>query len=237
MKTKNKKHDGEHFGPDMMTEQGRKKFFGFYKTHQSRALVGFLKDIAKSSTNRKTLSTYLANRKKVNCLIMGCSYWANPKDTTDFLKSFNSDLDINLVVLDALPDAILEVVKHGVDCLPLISPAQKTPFLDNYFDIIICDCLLTCCSFDQHELVIKEMDRIIKKKGLLILGVVHSETKNITFKMAERPIMNYCRPLKNYKKLFGKYHFIFPSNSSTETRLPGKWSQMRIENTIVLRGK
>src|SRR3989344_1906221 len=193
-------------GPDRMSVEERKKFFNFYKSHRSRALIGFLKDIKKSETNKKLLSTYLGKQKKINCLIMGCSHWANPKDTTDFLLGFNKNLKVNLAVLDALPDALVEIVEHSVDCLPLIAPAQKTPFLDNYFDIIVCDCLLTCCSFDQHEPVIKEMRRVMKKKGILILGFVHSK-HNIIFKMAERPIMNYCRPLKNYKKLFNKYNF------------------------------
>ncbi len=223
-------------GPDNMTTAGRNKFFGFYKSHRSRALIGFLRDITKSKTNKKKLMAYLGRRKKINCLIMGCSYWANPRDAAIFLKSFNKNLNINMVALDVLPDALLESVAHNVDCLPIVTPAQNTPFLDDYFDIIICDCLLTCCSFDQHESVVKEMDRIIKKRGLVMLGIVHSE-HNTTFKMAERPIMNYSRPLKNYKKLFGKYNFIFPPNSSIETRLPGKWSQMKIANGIVLRVK
>ncbi|MEK7194276.1 MAG: methyltransferase domain-containing protein [Patescibacteria group bacterium] len=219
-----------------MTDKGRKKFFDFYRTHRSRALVGFLKDIEKNKTNKKTLSVYLGSRKKLNCLIMGCSHWANPRDTTAFLKSFNKHLIVNLAVLDLLSDALLESVKHDVDCLPIISPAQKTPFLDNYFDIIICDCLLTCCSFNQHEPVIKEMNRITKRNGLIILGVVHSQ-HNTTFVMPERPIRNYCRPLMDYKKLFGKYNFVFPTNSSIETRLPGKWNKMKIENRIVSRRK
>ncbi len=142
-------------------------------------------------------------------------------------------MNINLAALDVLPDALSESIKHGIDFLPIIAPAQKTPFLDNHFDIIVCDCLLTCCSFDQHEPVVKEMSRIIKKKGVVILGVAHSDS-NITFKMAERPIMNYCRPFGDYKKIFGKYNFVFPSNSSIETRLPGKWNQIRIANGIVL---
>jgi SAM-dependent methyltransferase len=231
-----KKQNLKKIGPDRMTTEGRKKFFGFYKTHRSRALIGFLKDIAKSNTNIKRISAYLGNRKKINCLIMGCSHWANPRDTANFLKRFNKNLNINLAVLDVLPDALLESVKHNIDCLPIITPAQKTPFLDNYFDIIICDCLLTCCSFDQHEPVIKEMSRVIKRKGLLILGIVHSK-RNVTFKMAERPIMNYCRPFKDYQKLFGKYSFIFPPNSSVETQLPGKWSQMKIANGVVIKRK
>jgi SAM-dependent methyltransferase len=217
-----------------MTNKGRKKFFDFYLTHRSRALVGFLKDVAKSATNRKILSAYLGRRKRVNCLIMGSSYWANPRDTATFLKSFNKNLDVNLAVLDVLPNSLLESVRHNVDCLPLIAPAQKTPFLDNYFDIVVSDCLLTCCSFDQHEPIIKEMGRIIRKKGVVILGIAHSD-RTTTFKMADRPIMNYCRPLTEYKKLFGKYNFIFPPNSSTQTHLPGKWSKIRIENCIVLR--
>jgi len=233
-KITNERRGGKHVGPDKMTGDERSTFFDFYKTHRSRALLGFLKDIARCLPNRTTLSSYLENRKKINCLIMGCSHWANPRDTAKFLKSFNEDLNTNLAVLDVLPDALLESVKHNADCLPLISPAQNTPFLDNYFDIIICDCLLTCCSFDQHEPVIKEMGRVLKKKGMVLLGIVHSE-RNITFKMAERPIKNYCRPLKDYKNLFGKYGFVFHLNTAIETRLPGRWSKMRIENCIVHR--
>jgi len=231
---KKKRTKSEKYGPDKMTTKGRKIFFGFYKTHKERALIGFLKDVVKSETNRKRLSNYLRGKKRINCLIMGCSHWANPMNTTNFLKSFNKNLDVNLVVLDVLPDALVESVTHNVDCLPLIVPAQKTPFLDNYFDIIVCDCLLTCCSFDQHEPVIKEMNRVLKKKGLLILGIVHSE-KNITFQMVERPIVNYCRPIEDYKKIFGKYSFVFPPNSSIETSLPGEWSKMKISNGIVLK--
>ncbi|MBI4827079.1 MAG: methyltransferase domain-containing protein [Nitrospirae bacterium] len=231
--TNTKAGESKRPGPDQMTSDGRKSFFGFYKTHRSRALIGFLRDVAKSETNNKTLSTYLGRRKRINCLIMGCSHWANPRDTTIFLKSFNNNLDINLAVLDTLPDALLECVQHNVDCLPLIIPAQKTPFLDDYFDIVVSDCLLTCCSFDQHDPVIREMSRVIKKNGIVLLGIAHSEQK-VTFIMEERPIVNYCRPLADYKKFFGKYGFVFPPNSSVETRLPGKWSQIKIANGIVL---
>ncbi|TAL48917.1 methyltransferase domain-containing protein [Patescibacteria group bacterium] len=224
--------NNKSYGPDRMTGREKKKFFGFYKTHRDRALAGFLKDITKIEINIKTISKYLMKRKKINCLIMGCSHWANPGDTMNFLKSFNNSLYINLVVLDALPNALIEIIKHNVNCLPILTPAQKTPFLGNYFDIIICDCLLTCCSFDQHEPVVREMARIIKKSGLIILGIVHSK-KRITFKMSERPIKNYSRPLKEYEKLFNKHGFNFPKKSSVETSLPGKWAQMKIENCIV----
>jgi ubiquinone/menaquinone biosynthesis C-methylase UbiE len=149
-----------------------------------------------------------------------------------FFKKFEEDIDLRITVLDALPDALAEIAKHGVDCVPLVSPAQRTPFLDNYFDIIVSDCLLTCCSFDQHESVIQEMSRVIKKKGLLILGVVHSE-RNVTFRMTERPIMNYCRPFADYEEMFRRYGFIFHPKSSIETRLPGKWSSMKISNSIL----
>lgn len=230
MKTK------EHLGPDKMAAKDRKKFFSFYKTHRSRALLGFLEDIGRNAANRKRLSGFLGKRKMVKCLVMGCSHWANPEDATNFLKSFNKNLEVNLVALDALPDALIEIVKHGVKCLPLLTPAQKTPFLDRYFDIVICDCLLTCCSFDQHEPVIKEMSRVIKKNGLVMLGVVHSDKKT-TFKMAERPITNYSRPPNDYKKIFAKHNLLFPEKVSVETRLPGKWSYMKIENTIVTKEK
>jgi SAM-dependent methyltransferase len=221
-----------HFGPDVMTGEGRKKFFDFYRTHSSRALVGFLKDVARSDVNRKVLSAYLARRKSINCLIMGCSHWANPRNTASFFKKFKKDIDPRVTVLDALPDALDEIAEHRVDCLPLVSPAQQTPFLSNYFDVIISDCLLTCCSFDQHEPVIKEMSRVVKKNGLLILGVVHSE-KNTTFRMTERPIMNYCRPFADYKEMLGRCGFIFHPGSSVETRLPGEWSRMKISNSIL----
>ena len=224
----------QKYGPKFDSVEGKNKFFSFYKRNKSRALVGFLKDVAKSENNAKRLAAYLRKRKNVNCLIMGSSYWSNPRDTINFLKKFNKNLNLNLAALDVLADALLESTKHGINFMPLITPAQNTPFLDDFFDIIVCDCLLTCCSFDQHEPVVKEMSRIIKKNGLLLLGIVHSE-KNITFKMMERPIMCYSRPLGDYVKLFNKYKFTFPSNSSIETRLPGEWSKMKITNGIVLK--
>jgi len=215
-----------------MNGEERKRLFDFYRTHSSRALVGFLKDIARSDANREVLSAYLARRKSINCLIMGCSHWANPRNTMSFFRKFKKHIDPRFTVLDALPDALAEIAEHGVDCLPLVSPAQQTPFLENYFDVIVSDCLLTCCSFDQHEPVIKEMSRVIREKGLLILGVVHSE-RNSTFRMTERPIMNYCRPFADYEEMLGRCGFISHAKSSVETRLPGEWSGMKISNSIL----
>ena len=149
-----------------------------------------------------------------------------------FFRKFKKHIDPRFTVLDALPDALAEIAEHGVDCLPLVSPAQQTPFLENYFDVIVSDCLLTCCSFDQHEPVIKEMSRVIREKGLLILGVVHSE-RNSTFRMTERPIMNYCRPFADYEEMLGRCGFISHAKSSVETRLPGEWSGMKISNSIL----
>ncbi len=230
MVIKNKK-----IGPEFKTKQGKKLFFDFYKTHRSRALLGFLKDIGSNKHNKKILSKFLQRKRAINCLVLGCSHWANPKDTATFLKSFNKKLKINMVALDVLPDALLEAMKHDVECTPIVCPAQDTPFLNNYFDIVVCDCLLTCCSFDQHGPVIHEISRILKKGGLLLLGVVYSKDKNVTFVMPERPIMNYCRPINDYKKLFNKNRLNFLNNHSVTTHLPGKWSDMSIENTVLSR--
>lgn len=205
-----------HPGPDPMSSIERKAFFDFYKRHPSRRLFGFFKDIKKSNANNLILSQYLRNKKYVRCLLVGCSHWANPIDLTLFVQSFKKNIVVEVTALDVLPDALLEGIKRNVPFLPLLSPAQETPFCNESFDILIADGLLNCCCFEQHEPIIKELHRIAKRKAIIILGLTHSDTDRVV-KWSERPIASYSRPLKSFKDIFLKYGVSFPNGSSIIT--------------------
>jgi hypothetical protein len=222
--------DSPGIGPSPMTARERKRFFAFYKKHKSRRLFGFFRDITKSSANNAMLARYLSTKKSAECLIMGCSHWANPNDLEAFVRSYNKMLRINVVVLDVLPDSLVEGIRHHVHCLPLVTPAQTTPFLDDYFDIIVADGLLNCCGFEQHEPIIKEMHRVAKQKAIILLGLAHF-SRNVVVKPAERAMEVHCRPLEDFKTMFVKSGFRFPANSSIETSL-SKGSEIRIDNCM-----
>src|ERR1043165_2610863 len=98
----------QSYGPPAMTAKERATFFGFYKKNRSRRLFGFLSDISKRGVNNSILSRYLSREATVNCLVMGCSHWANPRDVELFVKQYNEQLDVAVVALDALPDALVE---------------------------------------------------------------------------------------------------------------------------------
>src|ERR1035437_4222878 len=202
-------------GPDPMSTVDRKAFFQFYKTHRSRRLFGFFRDIERSNINNMLLSKYL-KKKNARCLIVGYSHWANAIDLEKFLKKFNKHLSVDIAAIDVLSEALIEGIKRNVSFTPLLSPAQKTPFCDKSFDILIADGLLNCCCFEQHEPIVKELHRIAKSKAVLMLGLTYSN-KNRIVKWSERPIVAYCRPLEAFKNLFHKYGFSFPQGSSIIT--------------------
>lgn len=203
-------------GPDPMTTADRAAFFDFYTKHRSRRLFGFFKDIARSNVNNLILSRHLARKKNVRCLLVGCSHWANPIDLAGFVKSFNGNVSIDVAALDVLPDALLEGIRRNVPFVPLLSPAQETPFCDESFDLLVADGLLNCCCFEQHEPIVREMHRIARRKAIVLLGLTNSP-KDRVVKWSERPIAAYCRPLESFRDLFHNCGFHFPEGSSIST--------------------
>lgn len=203
-------------GPDPMSTTERKEFFEFYKTHRTRRLFGFFRDIGQSRVNNSMLSRYLKKKKNVRCLLVGCSHWANPIDLAEFLRKFNRHLGVDISAIDVLPEALLEGIKRNVPFVPLLSPAQDTPFCDETFDILVADGLLNCCCFEQHEPIVRELHRIARMRAIVMLGLSHSATHRVV-KWSKRPIAAYTRPLPSFYDLFRKNGFCFPKKSSIIT--------------------
>ncbi len=231
--SENKPEKLKKIGPDAMTPSQRKSFFAFYKRNESRRLFGFFKDVARSSVNNTLLSKYLQKHKDVKCLVAGCSHWANPLDLNKFLRGFNKEININIVALDVLPEALIEAIKHKVLFTPLLTPAQNTPFLDCYFDIVVADGLLNCCSFEQHNSIVKELYRVAKKDAMIILGLGYSK-KRLVLKSKERSMTVYCRPFSSIRGLFLRRGFYFPKNSSVGT-IFGDGKEIKIDNCIAIK--
>jgi SAM-dependent methyltransferase len=222
--------EASHAGPGPMAPRDLETFFGFYKKNPSRRLRGFFNDIRRSTTNVSILSRYLGRLATVRCLIAGCAHWANPKDLALFIHRFNVSMRPTIVALDVLPQALSEAVRHKVDFVPVVTPAQDTPFLDRYFDILVADGLLNCCSFDQHAPIVEELYRIARPGAVILLGLAHA-AQNAVVHSRERAMPAYCRPLSDFKRLFTEAGFSFPRGSSITTRFGGR-SDIRIENCI-----
>jgi hypothetical protein len=203
-------------GPGPMTPVDRAAFFAFYKRHKSRRLFGFFRDLRRSRVNVGVLSAYLGKKELARCLLVGCSHWANPNDLAEFLQSFNRRLRTDIAALDVLPDAIVEGIHRNVPFIPLLSPAQQTPFCDESFDILVADGLLNCCCFEQHEPIVRELHRIAKRKALVLLGLTHSSDVKVV-KWSARPIVAYCRPLEAFKDIFETIGFQMLDGSSIIT--------------------
>jgi SAM-dependent methyltransferase len=203
-------------GPDPMTEQERMAFFSFYKRHKSRRLFGFFRDLARSEVNVQLLSRHTARRASIRALLVGCSHWANPNDTMTFLRTFNSELQVAVAALDVLPDALEEAINRNVSFVPVITPAQETPFCNESFDVVVADGLLNCCCFEQHEPIIREIRRIARRDAILLLGLTHA-SRDLVVKWSARPIAAYCRPREIFVEMFKKYEFDVPIDSSIIT--------------------
>lgn len=95
---------------------------------------------------------------------------------------------------------------------------HETPFADNYFDIGACIGVLEYFEKDYVEKSLKEMHRILKPNGKLVLDISNIESKSgkIMMKIEEymrRPDkfnMNY----QEFEKILKKYFEIVKTNSS-----------------------
>lgn len=216
-----------------MVEADLKTFFNFYKKHPSRRLAGFFRDIESRDSNVALLAQHLRGKKSVNCLIVGCAHWANPRDLGRFITKIQRGTRATIAALDVLPYALVEAVEHGVDFIPVITPAQATPFVPASFDILVADGLLNCCSFDQHEAIVYEMARIAKPSAVVLLGLAHAPQERVVH-APERAMPAYCRPLGEFEQLFRGAGFEFHPESSIETAF-GADSDVRIENCIAIK--
>jgi hypothetical protein len=203
-------------GPDPMTDAEHVAFFNFYKKHKSRRLFGFFNDLKRSKINESILSRVLREKKSVRCVLLGCSHWANPVDLADFLCSFNPRLRVDVAVVDVLPDSLVEAIQRRVPFVPVLAPAQATPFCENSFDVLVADGLLNCCGFEQHEPIVREMSRIARRKAIALLGLTFAP-RDLVVKWSERPIAAYCRPIDTFRSLFRNHGFSFPIGSSIVT--------------------
>ena len=219
-----------NIGPDPMAAADLKTFFDFYRKHPSRRLAGFFGDIGRRDTNTELLSRALRANTTTNCLVIGCAHWANPRDLGRFLSKIQPATQARITALDVLPHALVEAVRRGVDFIPLLTPAQATPFVSSFFDILVADGLLNCCHFEQHEPIVREMARIAKPHALVLLGLAHAP-ENRVVRAPERAMPAYCRPLGDFQQMFRRAGFDFPEGSSVETTF-GKESDVRIENCI-----
>jgi 2-polyprenyl-3-methyl-5-hydroxy-6-metoxy-1,4-benzoquinol methylase len=97
-----------------------------------------------------------------------------------------------------------------------LGDATKTKFKPNSFDVILCLDLIEHMDISKHDLLIKEIKRILKKDGVLIFGspnIAHLFSRLsflFTGKLIRTAKINYHpgdRPFNEYKQLLRKNDF------------------------------
>ena len=87
----------------------------------------------------------------------------------------------------------------------------KTKFEDNFFDLVICLDVLEHLGFEQQELAVREMKRIMKKNGRILIAVPNLAhfASRIAFLFIGKLLRTSTpdrhpgdRPLKEYLKIF-----------------------------------
>ena len=95
---------------------------------------------------------------------------------------------------------------------------HETPFADNYFDIGACIGVLEYFEKDYVEKSLKEMHRILKPNGKLVLDIPNIESKSgkIMMKIEEymRRLDKFNMNYQEFEKILKKYFEIVKTNSS-----------------------
>jgi SAM-dependent methyltransferase len=171
------------------------------------------------------LGNALSGKSSINSLLMGCSYWENPMSVYSMLRKYNKDAELLIAVLDAYPFAMQEALEkiniqemEGAVYLPLVAFAQNTPFLDNYFDLLISDGMINCCDFSQHKAINNEERRILKPDGRLVCEVLY--TPEEVGRKVERELVDHIEmsvsPLSEVQQLFDETGLVILPHTMTK---------------------
>jgi len=128
---------------------------------------------------------------------------------------------------------------------------KKMPFKDNEFDLILCLDVLEHININEHEKIINELNRVIKKNGIIIFGLPNLahfasrlsflftgkllRTSEVERHIGDRPIKEFLDLIKNkfkVKKRIGLFP-TFPLISLLTIKSPKKSISLhRIYNKI-----
>ncbi len=171
------------------------------------------------------LENTLSGKSSIHSLLMGCSYWENPLSVYRMLRKYNKDAELLIAVLDAYPFAMQEALDKidsqqldGAVYLPNVAFAQNTPFLDNYFDLLISDGMINCCDFSQHKAINTEELRILKPDGRLVSEVLY--TPEEAGRKVERDLVDHIEmsvsPFSEVLQLFDETGLIILPHTITK---------------------
>jgi hypothetical protein len=107
------------------------------------------------------------------CLISGCSVKKNPRTLASFLAAHHVPAPtieiIDLIDLEKIWKPNGSVRYHVADAGNL-----RELFPDESFDLIVQDHLLNCAPIDEHNGILAEMARIVRRSGLILLNYTDS---------------------------------------------------------------
>ncbi len=75
----------------------------------------------------------------------------------------------NVTLIDLDEDGVAQAVARGLD--GVVASATEIPFPPRSFDVVVCCDLLPCIPVDLHEQVFREISRVLKPDGRLIMTI------------------------------------------------------------------
>jgi ubiquinone/menaquinone biosynthesis C-methylase UbiE len=88
------------------------------------------------------------------------------------------DKGANVSVVDLDEEGIRAANKRGLN--GIVAPAENVPFPDHHFDLVVCCDLLPAVPLESEEKIFREIGRVLKPSGVLIL-TVPDEALNLPF--------------------------------------------------------
>lgn len=137
-------------------------------TRGSGVLEGFLARKRSQKTNSLINKQYRSGK----ILDIGCGSYPYFLTNTDFKEKYGLDPSLNNLKIKDLNLKKLDVTK------------QKLPFKDNYFDVITMLAVFEHIDNDKLNSVLKEINRVLKDKGLLIITTPSPWSDKVLHRMA-----------------------------------------------------
>jgi ubiquinone/menaquinone biosynthesis C-methylase UbiE len=83
-----------------------------------------------------------------------------------------------------------------------VSNMTKTPYENNFFDSAICISALHCLTLDEQKKAVKELYRILKPKGQILIGVWNKESKRLKRHKGKETLIKWNDKGERYYYLF-----------------------------------
>ncbi|MBS3122056.1 methyltransferase domain-containing protein [Candidatus Woesearchaeota archaeon] len=109
----------------------------------------------------------------------------------------NKNLDCEVTGLDPSNELLKIAAKKGIN--PVLGKAESLPFSNNYFDYIFS--ITAIHNFDDAEKALKEIKRVIKKSGKIVITILKTSAKKEAITRLIRKHFNITKLIEEDKDI------------------------------------